>query len=420
MSNQVFVRRYAMQIYIGIDWSESSHDITFLNEAGQIVVHKVISHSQEGFLEIQALRQQLHVEVKDCVVGIETAHSQLVDTLWDWGYQQVYVLPPNAVNKARSLYKSNRVRTDESDSWLVADLIRNDRFKFHPWFPDSELTRQIRASVRLSLTLDQEIHRLSNQLRSVLMRYYPAATTIFSGLDGKVSLDFIKAYPDPRAVCKINYAEFEQFAAKQGYRRRKNLPACYKRLRSDFPDADPTTIQVYQPIALCLVNLLMPMVQQHNDLLRQISQLYKQHPDAEIFSSLPGAGTLLEPALLAKFGDDRRRFPSPAALQALAGTCPVTDASGKRKAIYFRRACDHEFRWIVHQWALCSTRSSDWASTYFEQVRARGHPRPHALRCLANRWLAIAWRLWQDHTTYDESIHLTNRANRSKPKTQNP
>jgi transposase len=47
--------------------------------------------------------------------------------------------------------------------------------------------------------------------------------------------------------------------------------------------------------------------------------------------SLPGAGELLAPSLLAKFGDDRARFPTAGSVQALAGTCPVTDQSGKKR-----------------------------------------------------------------------------------------
>jgi transposase len=54
---------------------------------------------------------------------------------------------------------------------------------------------------------------------------------------------------------------------------------------------------------------------------------------------------------LAKFGDDRQRFPTPSSVQALAGTCPVTERSGKRKVIKFRQACDREFRYIAQQWA---------------------------------------------------------------------
>ena len=76
---------------------------------------------------------------------------------------------------------------------------------------------------------------------------------------------------------------------------------------------------------------------------------FSQHPDHEIFASLPGAGQLLAPSLLAKFCDDRERFPEPSSVQALAGTCPVTDASGKRRVVKFRRSCDSEFRHIAQQ-----------------------------------------------------------------------
>jgi hypothetical protein len=36
----------------------------------------------------------------------------------------------------------------------------------------------------------------------------------------------------------------------------------------------------------------------------------------------------------------------------------------------------------------------------------------HAYRCLANRWLAIAWKCWQSPQPYDEAVHLQNRKRR--------
>lgn len=69
------------------------------------------------------------------------------------------------------------------------------------------------------------------------------------------------------------------------------------------------------------------------------------------------------------FGDDRHRFPEPASVQALAGTCPVTKASGKRKVVLFRYACDREFRHIAQQWARCSLSVSVWANAYWERTR---------------------------------------------------
>ena len=148
----------------------------------------------------------------------------------------------------------------------------------------------------------------------------------------------------------------------------------------------------------------------------ELQDLFQQHPDRVIFASLPGAGQFLAPALLAKFGDDRQRFPPPASVQALAGTCPVTDQSGKRRRIKFRWACDRQFRYIAQQLAIASLRQSVSANAYWHQVRPRCRSNSHAYRCLANRWLAIAWKLWQTRQPYDQDYHLRQRLLRSKPK----
>jgi hypothetical protein len=148
---------------------------------------------------------------------------------------------------------------------------------------------------------------------------------------------------------------------------------------------------------------------------REIQDLFVEHPDYPIFSSLPGVGKILAPALLAKFGDDRLRYPTPQVLQSVAGTCPVTRQSGKHKYVSFRCACDHEFRWIVQQWAKCSIDDSVWAYTYFQSIRPHCDSLSHAYRRLANRWLEIAWRLWQDKVPYDEERHLRQHALRVKP-----
>jgi len=39
-----------MQVYIGIDWSESKHDVVAMNAAGAVLAQLTIPHSIEGFL----------------------------------------------------------------------------------------------------------------------------------------------------------------------------------------------------------------------------------------------------------------------------------------------------------------------------------------------------------------------------------
>jgi transposase len=145
-----------------------------------------------------------------------------------------------------------------------------------------------------------------------------------------------------------------------------------------------------------------------------LSALFAQHPDADIFASLPGAGALLAPALLAKFGDQRQRFPTAAVVQARAGTCPITEQSGKKTYIHFRHSCDKEFRRIAQHFAKASLHQSGWAMAYFQDALSRGHSTSHAYRCLANRWLAVIWKMWQTRQPYDEGYHLRQRATRQR------
>ena len=162
-----------------------------------------------------------------------------------------------------------------------------------------------------------------------------------------------------------------------------------------------------------LAGILLAQLEHKQTVLHSLAEPFAQHPDHVIFESLPGTGEYLGPALLAKFGDDRARFPTAASVQALAGTCPVTEASGKRRQVTFRHACDHEFRQIVVQWAKASLSQSVWAASYWEQLQTHCHSTSHAYRCLANRWLAVAWKCWQTRTPYDEHYHLQRHAQRA-------
>jgi len=408
-----------MQVYIGIDWSQSKHDVAFMNEAGVVVIQESIAHSEKGFEKLEWLRRRAGLQPTDCVVGMETAHNLLIDFLWSRNYTRVYVVPPNVVKSSRGRYRQSGARDDRSDAKLLADILRTDHGRLQPWYPDSPLTCQIRAKISLTCFLTRDIVTLSNRLRASLLRYYPAAVHAFSSLSSRIALQFIRTFPDPEAASRLTFEQFSTFAREHGYHRPRDLPACFARLQADYPVALPQIVLAYQEEAPLLATRLLDALQTKQALLKSISSLFEQHPDAELFSSLPGTGRFLAPALLAKFGDDRQRFPAPTSIQALAGTCPVTDSSGKYKAIYFRRACDHEFRQIAQQWAIAATWQSPWARRYFEQVHSRCRSPSQAYRSLANRLLAVAWKLWQTRQPYDETYHWQECIRRSQPRQPN-
>jgi transposase len=401
--------------YFGIDWSEDHHNLGIMNEAGALISLVEFEHTVQGFERIEIERRKLGVPASACLVAIETAHNLLVDFLLDREYV-VHIVPPQATDGYRNRQRSSGAHTDESDATLLASIMRTDRDSHRRLRPDRPLTQQILAQTRLIEALRRSIQRQANQLRAVLLRVYPQALGLFGDLTAQISLRFLSAYPTAQEAQALSRQAFATFCRQHHYTRPDLIAHRYAHLIEPAPHADPAAVLAYRDQVCILAELLLPQVRRRNEALAQLGRLFEQHPDAVIFDSLPGAGDLLAPGLLAKFGDHRDRFPSPASVQALAGTCPVTEWSGRRKRVKFRKGCDKEFRRITQQFARASIRKSGWAHAYWSEVHHRGASNSHAYRCLANRWLAIIWKMWQDGKPYDEEYHLRQRARRRRPK----
>ena len=79
------------------------------------------------------------------------------------------------------------------------------------------------------------------------------------------------------------------------------------------------------------VEVLLPAVRAHVQALAFLPTPFWQHPDAPLFASLPGAGTLLAPGLLVKFGDRRQRFPRPRMCRAWRAPAPSPSAVVRKR-----------------------------------------------------------------------------------------
>ena len=405
-----------MRVYLGIDWSERKHAAVFMNEAGVEQMRLIFDHSADGFAKLDQARQKLGVAAEDCWVALETAHNLIIDFLWARGYGHVFVTPPHLIDANRGRLTSSGAHDDPRDAWLICDTLRTDQARLRPWQPEGLLLRQMRALVSELIFLTHQNVRLANRLRSLLLRYYPAALEVFKSPVVPIRLHFIIAYPTPQAAAALSQADFVAFCRSHGYTRLSLLGGCYARLTAQQPEAAPETVACYQHEAVLLAQLLLATITAKQQALARLQPIFHRHPDAPLFASLPGAADFLAPALLAKFGEDRQRFPDAAGLQALAGTCPVTEASGKVRHVHLRYACDREFRYIVTTWARASLRVSPFAQAYVQRVRPTCASESQVYRCLANRWLAVAWKLWQSRKPYDETYHLQQRALRSQPK----
>ncbi|MDF2979634.1 MAG: transposase, partial [Actinomycetospora sp.] len=116
---------------------------------------------------------------------------------------------------------------------------------------------------------------------------------------------------------------------------------------------------------------------------------FGRHPDAEIYLSQPGLGTVLGARVLAEFGDDPYRYQDHKARRNYAGTSPITRTSGRKTAVLARYARNRRLGDAVHQWAFCALSASPGARAYDNQLRARAANHHAALRHLGNRLVGI-------------------------------
>jgi hypothetical protein len=123
-----------MTVYLGIDWSEQKHQLCFMNEAGAVIQQMSVDHSVEGFLKLETICQSLGASPKEVVIGLETAHNLLIDILVERSYPSIYILPPGQVKSNAGRYAQSGAKDDARDAWVIADMLRTDRGRFHAKF----------------------------------------------------------------------------------------------------------------------------------------------------------------------------------------------------------------------------------------------------------------------------------------------
>ena len=148
---------------------------------------------------------------------------------------------------------------------------------------------------------------------------------------------------------------------------------------------------------------------------QQISQLFSQHPDHDLFCSLPGAGPALGPRLLCALGTDRSRFQDAQEVQTLFGIAPVMECSGQSRWVHWRWACPKFIRQTFHEFAGASIPLCSWAAAFYQKMRGRGKRHHAAVRALAFKWIRIIYACWKNRTPYSETQYLTALEKRQQP-----
>lgn len=391
--------------FVGFDWASDHHDVVVVDGDGGIIEDLRFEDTSEGW---KSFRKKLS-PYPNVAVAIETSSGATVERLLEAGYA-VYPVNPHAAKRYRERKAPSGTKTDRFDAWSLADALRMDGQTWRPLKPNDPLTAELRLLCRDEIALIEQRTALICQLRAALGEYYPAAVEAFEDWTLPSAWTFVEAFPTPEVLVRAGKRKWEKFLHVHKLYR----PETYEKRLSLFAQAQtfcgsPATTKAKSMLAVAVAAQLR-VLENHLDKFRErIRELFAQHPDHQLFGSLPGAGEKLAPRLLAELGDDRERFDSPEALQCYAGTAPVSYQSGQIKKARFRRACQKVLRQTVHLWANLSRTKCPWAEAYYQKKREEGQSHASALRCLGQRWLKILWKMWQTRTSYDAELHQRNQ-----------
>ena len=323
----------------------------------------------------------------------------------------MFAINPLSVSRYRDRHSVAGAKSDPGDAKLLADLVRTDRHNHRPVAGDSDDVDGLKVLARAHQNLIWDRTRHTNRLRNDLREYFPAALVAFEELSHRDAVSVLGKAPHPDQARQISVAQIRS-ALKRGGRQRNidtRASQIQTALRTPQLAASPAVTTAFALTTKTLIALISQLNDAIAELETELASSFEEHPDADIYLSLPGLGVILSARVLAEFGDDPERYDDAKSRRNYAGTSPLTIASGKKRAVLARHVRNKRLYDAIDQWAFSAITTSPGSRQFYDQRRAAGDLHHQALRALGNRLVGYLHGCLRTHTHYDEHTAWAHR-----------
>jgi transposase len=288
--------------------------------------------------------------------------------------------------------------------------VRTDSHQLRRVAADSDLSEAVRMVARMHKTLVRERTRQVQRLRHLLREYFPAALEAFPDLSAPDALELPGKAPDPARAARLTRA---QAGAAHRRARRRNAEdrtgAVIAALRGGQLPVPAEFAAACAASARALIAVITTLNEQAKTLEGEAGAYFGRHPDAEIYLSQPGIGSVLGARVPGESGDDPHRYASAKARRNYAGTSPITRAPGRKKTVAARYARNDRLLDALTAQAGCAINASPGARAYYDSFRAQKIGHNDALRRVANRLVGIQHGCLKTRTLYNEATAWSHR-----------
>ena len=370
--------------YVGVDWGGRSHQVCVLGDDGAVRDESAFAHSGPGLAAMAAWIAETVAGAPAETVGvaIETPRGPVLESLPGHGLA-VHSINPKQLDRFRDRYSPAGAKDDRRDARVLASALRTDPHCLRRVEASAPTIVELREWTRIREELKRERVRLTNRMRDLLWRYYPAFNRVVEDdLAAPWATALWKRVPTPAAARGTRLSTYDKLLKKHRIRR-FDAATLKTRLAQQPLAVDPASTRAAETHMRLLAKRLAVVVEQVAEADDRIDEILaelggaaptpdddgdpqpgqtEEQRDATILRSMPGVGRVVLATLLAE-ADDALRRRDYHALRCLCGAAPVTRQSGRVRIVTRRLAVHDRLRDAVHHWARVAVQNDTACDT---------------------------------------------------------
>jgi hypothetical protein len=212
-------------MYLGWDWASQRHDVTVIDDTGQLVDRWTLAPTEAGIHQAMT-RLAGHGRPDDLPVAIEATSGIVVDRLLAAGHP-VVPTRPNSFNAARPRWGASKATSDPGDSFKLAEDLRTDGHRLRRRQSTDAATGHLQASSRLPTDHLEAKTTATMKLSALLAAHWPGAKALVARLDSDIALEVLERYRTPQTAQRLGEAHLAGFLGRHGSSGRRTQPSCF-------------------------------------------------------------------------------------------------------------------------------------------------------------------------------------------------
>ncbi|MDH2391635.1 IS110 family transposase [Streptomyces sp. HNM0663] len=395
-----------IQLWAGVDAGKTHHHCVVIDTDGKRLLSRRVANDESELLDLIADVLALGDQVLWAVDLADGGAALLIGLLSNHGQELLYI-PGRTVHRAAGAYRGEG-KTDAKDAAIIADQARMRR-DLTPLRSGDELTLELKLLTARRKDLSADRNRAISRLREQLLGIFPALERALD-VNNTGPLVLLTGYQTPAALRRLGRSRLETWLRNRKVRGARALADAAVTAAEQQHTALPA-----EKLVADLVKTLAREVMALNEKIAETDKLiegrFREHPQAEVITSLPGIGPLLGAELLAVTRGDTEFFATPDRLAGFAGLAPTPRDSGRISGNLHRPRRYHRgLNRVFYTSALISIQCCPESRRFYDRKRAEGKRHTQAVLALARRRVNVLWALLRDGRRYQPTPPSTAAA----------